>query len=407
MRQNKLAALISLEDAVALSLDNTRAMGTEYRRLSDSLRGVIADNVISPIDIPGFDRSAMDGYVISRADLERLKNEIPLTLTVTDTIQAGSTVNRELKTGETFRIMTGAWLPEGSAAVIKQEDVLAEEKRIVIDRSLKPGENIRSAGHELKAGGIAAVKGQVLMAETLERIAACGLDEILVHKQPQISVIDTGNELRLPGSPLRRGQIFGSNRYLLAGKIAAAGAVPLLADSIIKDELPSIVRSIKEAALTADMIIISGGTGDGDFDLVYKALEQLEGKTLFKGINIIPGQGTSATLFQGKLVFNLSGNPHAAGLLFEALIMPALQKLKGNLFSDQKWFDLQLGSPIKKIKAGRSLHRGEMVIQDGSVYAQPLGKESNPPGNNLPIILDIPGGLGVVGDTVKAKLIIG
>ncbi len=399
-----MAIHISLEEAVAICLANTEATGAEYQPLSDALERVTADNVISPIDIPGFDRSAMDGYVIGRADLERLKNEIPLTLAVIDTIQAGSTANRELKAGETFRIMTGAWLPEGSTAVIKQEDVLVKENRIVIGRSLKLGENIRGAGHELKAGGIVAVKGEVLTAENLERIAACGLDEILVHKQPRISVIDTGNELRLPGSPLRRGQIYGSNRYLLAGKIAAAGAVPLLADSVIRDELPSIVQAIEKAILTADMIIISGGTGEGDYDLVYKAFEHLKGKPLFRRINIIPGQGTSATLFQERFLFNLSGNPHAAGLMFEALIKPILLKLKGDLFSEQKWFNIQLGSPVKKIKAGRTLHRGEMVIKEGSVYAQPLGKEIHLPGNNLPIILDIPGGLGAVGDTVKAKL---
>ncbi len=401
-----MAVHINLEDAVAISLADIRAIGTEYQPLCDALRRITADNVISPIDVPGFDRSAMDGYAISLTDFQTLKNEIPLKLTIIDTIEAGSTANRQLKAGETFRIMTGACLPEDSAAVIKQEDVLTEGNCIVISRRLKPGENIRNAGHELTAEAIAAVKGQVLRAETLERIAACGLDKILVYKLPQISVIDTGSELRLPGSPLRRGQIFSSNRYLLAGKIAAAGAVPLLAESIIKDELPSIVQEIEKAVLTADMVIISGGTGDGDYDLVYKALEQLEGKPLFKGINIIPGQGTSAALIQGKPVFNLSGNPHAAGLMFEALIMPALLKLKGDSYSAREWFEILLGSPVKRIKPRRSLHRGEMVIKEGSVYAQPLGKGTNPFRNNLPLILDVPGGLGAVGNTIKAKLMI-
>jgi molybdopterin molybdotransferase len=300
--------------------------------------------------------------------------------------------------------MTGALLPEGCAAVIKQEDVRISGNLIVACGSLKQGENIQRAGHELTAGERVAPKGLVLNAEILERIAACGIENILVHQIPRIYVINTGSELLLPGSPIKTGQIYNSNRSLLSAKVAGSGAIPVLADSIIKDDLQQIVNEIEKATPVSDMIIISGGTGNGVYDLVYNAFEYLNASPLFKGIDITPGKGTSAALFNGKLLYNLSGNPHAAGILFEVLIKPALLKLKGDLFSAREWFDIQLDSPIKKIKPYRRLCQGEMLIEQGSVYAQPVSGNNNPI-KNISLILDIRAGQGAKGDMVRAIIL--
>jgi molybdenum cofactor synthesis domain-containing protein len=266
------------------------------------------------------------------------------------------------------------------------------------------GENIQRAGHELTAGERVAPKGLVLNAEILERIAACGIENILVHQIPRIYVINTGSELLLPGSPIKTGQIYNSNRSLLSAKVAGSGAIPVLADSIIKDDLQQIVNEIEKATPVSDMIIISGGTGNGVYDLVYNAFEYLNASPLFKGIDITPGKGTSAALFNGKLLYNLSGNPHAAGILFEVLIKPALLKLKGDLFSAREWFDIQLDSPIKKIKPYRRLCQGEMLIEQGSVYAQPVSGNNNPI-KNISLILDIRAGQGAKGDMVRAIIL--
>ncbi|NLC06534.1 MAG: molybdopterin molybdotransferase MoeA [Syntrophomonadaceae bacterium] len=393
----------SLEEAVFICCENIQPLDSEYLWIDDAFMRVAADDISSGIDVPNFDRSAVDGYVISRADLEKLKTGNPLSLLVTDTIQAGSIESKPLKSGETYRIMTGALLPEGCAAVIKQEDVQIDGNYIIAGRGWKPGENIRRAGHELRAGDRVAAKGQVLTAEILERVAACGIAKILVHKIPRVYIIETGSELILPGSPIKTGQIYGSNRSLISGKIAGTGAMPLLAKSIIEDDLEAIASEIEKAAHVADMVIISGGTGNGVYDLVYKAFAYLNAEPLFRGIDIIPGKGSSATLYNGKLLYNLSGNPYAAGLIFDALIKPALLRLKGDLFSAREWFDIQLGGQIKNIKPVRSLCRGEMIIKEGCVYAQPISKDSNYVGN-IPIILDLQAGQGLMGDMVRAKL---
>jgi molybdopterin molybdotransferase len=145
---------------------------------------VAAEDIASPINVPNFDRSSIDGYAISEGDLGKLRTGEPLTLKVIATIQAGSIESKQIRAGETHRIMTGALLPEGCAAVIKQEDVRISGNLIVACGSLKQGENIQRAGHELTAGERVAPKGLVLNAEILERIAACGIENILVHQIP-------------------------------------------------------------------------------------------------------------------------------------------------------------------------------------------------------------------------------
>jgi len=401
-----LTSNISLEEAVAISCANINVLGCEHIHINDAFMRVSADNIVSFIDIPSFDRSSMDGYAIGRADLEILNTGNSLSLQVTDIIQAGSIESKQIRAGETFKIMTGALVPEGSAAVIKQEDVKFYINRNIITAcgSQKQGENICQTGQELKAGDQVASKGQLLTGEVLERIAACGIDKINVYKKPRVSVIDTGSELLLPGSHIKKGQIYASSRSLLSGKIKGAGAIPLLSDCIVEDDLQVIANEIEKAAMVSDMVIITGGTGKGVYDLVYKTFEYLNAKPLFRGINIIPGKGASVVLFNGKILFNVSGNPCAAGLLFEVLIKPALQKLSGDLFSSQKWFDIKLGCPLKVVKPVRNLCQGEMIFEQGSIYAQPINKNSNHIINN-PLILDIQAGQGATGDMVKAKLI--
>jgi molybdopterin molybdotransferase len=254
--------------------------------------------------------------------------------------------------------------------------------------SVQGDENIRKAGHELKAGTRVASKGQILKAETLERIAACGIERVPVYKVPRVYIIETGNELLLPGSPIKKGCIYCSNRSLLACKITSSGAQPLLSPSIINDDLQSIVAAVNKASQISDMVIISGGTGNGVFDLVQNAFQYLNAQTLFQGIKIFPGKNTSAALLNGKLIFNLSGNPSAAGLLFEAVVKPALLKLKGELSYKGDWFDIELAKPIERLKPGRSLHRGEMIIKQGRAYALPVSRKVINKGN-IPLLLDV------------------
>jgi len=402
---DKLLEPVSLDEAVSVSCDRVQTMDIEYMHIYDVYMRVAADNIASFIDIPNFDRSAMDGYAIGKTDLERLQAGRPLRLRVASIVGAGSIDNRPIRPGETCRIMTGALLPEGSVAVIKQEDVRAiNENYIIVGVKSRRGENIRKSGHELRAGDRIASKGQVLKAEVLERIAACGIERVPVYKVPRVFIIDTGNELLLPGSPIKKGCIYCSNRSLLAGKISSSGALPMLSPTVINDDLQTIVTAVKKASQVSDMVIVSGGTGNGLFDLVGNAFEYLNAQILFKGINVFPGKNTSAALLNGKLVFNLSGSPSAAGILFEALVKPALLKLKGESLYEGDWFNIELASPVDHLKPGRSLHRGEMIIRQGHAYALPVRRKDINTGS-IPLLLDVQKRSGKEVVIVKAKLI--
>lgn len=393
-----------LEKTISICCDNIHAIDSEYLHINDAFMRVAAEDIVSFVNVPNFDRSSIDGYAIGQADLDKLRTGKPLTLKVTATIKAGSIESKQIRAGETYRIMTGALLPEGCAAVIMQEDVQIYGNLIVACGNWKHGENIQRAGHELSAGEKVAAKGQVLNAEIMERIAACGIEKIMVHQVPRIYVVNTGSELISPGSPIKTGQIYNSNQSLISAKISGSGAIPVLADSIIEDELQEIVNEIEKAILVSDMVIISGGTGNGAYDLVYTAFEYLNATPLFKGINISPGKGTSAALYNGKLLYNLSGNPYAAGILFEVLIKPALLKLKGDLFFAREWFDIQLASPLKNIKPYRRLYQGEMIIEQGRVYAQPISGKNNS-FRGISLILDIQARQGAKGDMVRATIL--
>lgn len=401
-----MIASINLEEAVDMCSAHVQAVGCEHIHINDAFMRVSAEDITSFVNVPSSDRSSMDGYAISRDDMETLNTDDSLLLRVVDVIQAGSMASGQIKTGETYRIMTGALVPEGSAAVIKQEEVQSYSHKdyIIVGGRHKPGENIGRAGNLLKAGDRVVAKGQLLKAEVLERIATCGIDKIRVHRIPRVAVIDTGSELLLPGVPIREGHIYASSRSLLAGKIKEAGAIPLLSDSVVEDDLSAIVQAIDKAVNEADMVIVTGGTGKGMYDLVYKAFEYMQAETLFRGVDIIPGKSSSAVLYNNKILYNVSGNPCAAGLLFEVLVKPALQKLSGDLFSTREWFDIVLGHALKVVKPVRNLCQGEMIFEQGGICAWPSNKGYNDY-IRYPLILDIQAGQGSAGDMVKAILL--
>ncbi|NLB18623.1 MAG: hypothetical protein GX825_07855, partial [Syntrophomonadaceae bacterium] len=209
-----MAQLISLEEAISVSCENIQPLDSEYLYINNANMRVLAEDINSTIDIPNFDRSAVDGYAIGTIDLEKLNAGHRACLQVAATIQAGAAERKQVRIGEAYRIMTGAMIPEGCAAIIKQEDVGLEGGHIVVCGSWKKGKNILRAGYELRAGDNVCTRGQIISPEVLERIAACGINKILVHKIPRIYVIDTGTELVLPGSDINTGQIYGSSRSL-------------------------------------------------------------------------------------------------------------------------------------------------------------------------------------------------
>ncbi len=396
---------ISLEEALALCSQYLSPVEDEYISLGTACQRVAAQDIAAELDVPGFDRSGVDGYAICRADLYEINsNNIP-PLKVIAEWTAGSGGDITIEPGETLKIMTGAVLPAGSAAVIKQEQVEQCGKIIYPAKKITVGENIQRAGSEIPYGQQLVKKGEVLDPERIERIACCGAEEVLVHRFPRIYIINTGNELVLPGTPLQRGQIYHSNRSLLAAKIFSAGGEPVLGVTGVKDDQDAIADEIKRSIGVSDMVIISGGTGRGSSDLVYDALNQIGSEILFKGMDIRPGKGSTAAVHNRRLVYNLAGHPGAVSLLFEVLIKPAIRCLQGVNNSSANWFEIKLHHSVKKISEWRSLRRAELIFAGpGYVFARPLNG-ANTFSSHPPLILDLKPGQGKQGDVVRAMMI--
>ncbi|KUG03537.1 molybdopterin biosynthesis protein moea [hydrocarbon metagenome] len=396
---------IRLEDAVASCRKHVHPVENEHISLETASQRISARDIAAEFHVPGFDRSAVDGFAVCRIDLFKINSDQIGPLQVISELPAGSSDDIAIDPGETVKIMTGAILPAGTAAVFKQEHVEQCGNIIYPGRKIRQGENIQKAGSEIPAGKQLVKRGEVLDSERIERIACCGAEKVSVHRIPRIYIINTGNELVLPGIPLQRGQIYHSNRSLLSAKIVKAGGAPLFTENGVKDDRDAIADEIIRGTSCSDMVIISGGTGHGTSDLVYDSLQKLGAELLFKGIDIIPGKGAAAAVHNGRLIYNLAGNPGAVSLLFEVLIKPAVLTLKGASDGLENWFDIKLHRPIKKISDRRSLRRAEMIFMgQGYVVARPLD-EANSFCSEIPLILDLKPGQGKQGDVVRAMMI--
>lgn len=283
---------------------------------------VLAEDVLGSIALPRFDNSTMDGYAV------RAKDAISgARLLVCGEQAAGPDLALHLGPGEAIRIFTGAPIPLYADAVIMQEDVEAADGTILIRDGVITGENIRSRGGDLCEGQVVAVKGNLLTGPRLAAIASQGLSEVLVYRRPRVAIFATGSELRPQGQPVGPGEIYETNRILLAQMVADSGA---------KGEVFDIVPDLEEAHLQSfqrarshDVIVVAGGVSVGTKDLVKPSLQKLGAHLELWRVAIKPGKPFMFGRLGNTLVFGLPGNPVSAFVTFLLFARPALWKLGG------------------------------------------------------------------------------
>lgn len=297
---------------------------TESISLVDALGRIVAEDVISPVDVPGHTNSAMDGYALRGSDLpgsgeRRLK--------VVGAVLAGGHIEGVLEEGTAVRIMTGAPLPDGADTVVMLEQIEIDEDTVVIGAGHRPGQNVRGAGEDLRRGDTAVKKGTRIMPAELGVLASFGRDRVTVMRRPRVACFSTGDELRSPGVTREFGAVFDSNRYTLCGMLARIGA-EVVDLGVVPDNREALHRALEEAAGRADAIITSGGVSAGDADYVKKTLEKL-GRVGFWKIAIRPGRPLAFGLIGGAAFFGLPGNPVAVMVTFYQFVKPALCQMMG------------------------------------------------------------------------------
>ena len=332
-----MTKLLNVDTALQNILSDVHVLRPETVSLMDSLDRVIAEDIISPIDLPPFDNSAMDGYALHHEDSFTASPDNPKSLTVAMDILAGSAPQAALAPGNAARIMTGAPVPPGATAVIAVEDTDDNWNRgeqssppaaVNLHKPLHDGENIRLAGENIARGASIMGAGTLIRPAELGMLAGIGCSQVSVIRKPKIAILSSGDELVDVYQPLEPGKIRDTNSYTLAGLIRQAGGLPLRLP-IAPDSLESI-RALYRRALEIDpdMIISTAGVSVGTADLVRVVMDEL-GDIDFWRINMRPGKPLAYGKMQGVPFFGLPGNPVSTMVTFEILVRPALAKIAG------------------------------------------------------------------------------
>jgi molybdopterin molybdotransferase len=313
--------MITVEEAKEILKNTALLLGSVNKSCEAALGYVLSEDIYSPIDMPGVNQSAMDGYALNYSEsIENYK--------VIGEVAAGDSQNPVLKEGEAVRIFTGARVPDSANVVAQQEIVDRKEESIRLTKEVFVGKNIRLKGEQIKTGERALTKGTQLSPGGIGFLTGLGITEVAVYQKPKIALLTTGNELVLPGSELQPGQIFESNSYMLLAALESHGFVNVQ-HIRVKDDYSETKNKIALALADVDALILTGGISVGDYDFVGKALNELGVKELFYKIKQKPGKPLFMGTKEQKLIAALPGNPASALTCFYVYVLPCLRAMMG------------------------------------------------------------------------------
>ena len=344
---------LTLEEAQTAILLNRVPLGTQMLPLERALGRTLAADVAAPLDQPPFDRSPLDGYALRSADLTGANREHPAVLEVVDTVYAGDEARIPVGPGQAVRLMTGAMLPPGCDCVVPQEDTDRGDP-VSVFVSLKPFQNYVYQGEDYRKGTLLLEKGTRLDAAALGVLAGAGITEVEVYRRPRVGLLTTGDEVVSPGTPLPAGKIYGSNQMLLAARLAELGVETETAHQ--GDDPAAVAEAMRELLEICDVLLTTGGVSVGDKDIFHQALPLLGAERIFWRVNLKPGTPAMYSLYEGKPILSLSGNPFAAFTTFELLARPLLAALSGE--EGPRWGEGVLDTPFPKASPRRRFIRG-------------------------------------------------
>lgn len=359
-----VAGLITARRPVTVPVaHNTAALGL-----------VLAEDVLAPLALPGFDNSAMDGYAVIVADIATASEDTPIRLPVTEDIPAGRTDIPTITAGTAHRIMTGAPLPSGATGVVPVEATDGATDTVTIRASARPGQHIRHAGEDVTAGTTVLRAGQVITPAVLGLAAALGLPELTVVPRQRVLVMSTGTELVAPGIPLQPGQIYESNAVMLAAAVRDAGgevvAAPMTGDDV--DAFRETLRRWAGSEGNVDLVITTGGVSAGAYEVVKDALSET---VEFVKVAMQPGMPQGAGRLDdggggdaaGTPIVTLPGNPVSALVSFEVFVRPALRAAMGLPNPDRPRRTAVLAEDLNSPRGKRQFRRG--VLDTGPATA--------------------------------------
>ncbi len=366
--------LLGVDDARALILSQVAPLaGAERRELHDALGRVLAEDVISPIDVPAHDNSAMDGYALRAADL---RGDGATRLRIAGSAFAGRPFAGAVGAGECVRIMTGAMLPAAADTVAVQESVKVEDGFAVIPPGQKAGQNTRRRGEDLRAGGVALAAGKLLRPAEIGLVASLGLGEVAVRRPVRVAIFSTGDEVQAIGTAAKSGEIYDSNRYTLWGMLTRLGC-EVRDLGIVRDDPAALEKALREASAGADAVITSGGVSVGEADFIRTLMAQL-GDVAFWKIAMKPGRPMAFGRIGPAFLFGLPGNPVATMVAFYQFVRPALLKIAGVApLAPPPAFAARCGEALRKGKGRTEFLRGILSFGDGGWQVRSTGAQGS------------------------------
>lgn len=366
--------MMPLDEALAAIRARARpSIGTETVPLRAALGRILAEDVVSPIDVPGFANSAMDGYALRSADTT---GEGPgILMPVAGRVAAGHPFAGRLPGGSVARILTGAPLPEGADAVIRQEDCRQEGDLVFVPAPVPRGQDCRQAGEDIARGAAVVSAGTRLRPQELGVLAAIGRAEVAVFRRLKAAIFSTGDELRDPGQTLDPGCIYDSNRFTAGALLETLGA-EITDLGILPDRLDDVRRAIAGAARGHDLVLTSGGVSVGDEDHV-KAAIRAEGILHFWKLAIKPGKPLALGEVVGTPFVGLPGNPVAVMVAFMLVVRPLVLGLMGAVLPPPRRFPVAAGFTLSRKPGRREWLRVRLSLEDGRLVAEKFPSESS------------------------------
>ncbi|MEM3699346.1 MAG: molybdopterin-binding protein [Candidatus Bathyarchaeia archaeon] len=323
--------LITLEEAKKVISEHfkPKPLGIEEIRLLEAWNRVLAENITAKMDIPPFNRSTVDGYAVKAEDTSGAEENKPIKLKICGTVNVGELPKIIVKKGTAAEIATGAPLPEGADAVLMFEQTERKDDNLYIYNAVTKNENVMKAGADIQKGETVLKAGQVLGSREIGILASIGIAKVKVYVIPKVAVLSTGNEVTEPGEKLPPGKIYDINAYSLSAAVLESGGKPVYF-GVLPDDVTVLQKTLKNALVSADMVITSGGVSIGPKDVVPQTLNSL-GKpgVIICGMATKPGKPTTVALIDEKIVFALPGHPTSALLIFHLIVSPIIQQMAG------------------------------------------------------------------------------
>ena len=358
--------MIGIDEAYQIVLDNVRTLGPKKVGINDAMGFCLAEDVLSDIDMPPFNKSAMDGYAVIAKN-----TSVGAELKVVENIPAGPVPRKTVRKGHSSKIMTGAAVPRGADAVVKVEETEElKNGRVMIMKRVKKGTNICKKGEDFKKGKPVLKKGKILRPQEIGVLAMVGRQKVKVVSPPTVAIISTGDELVKITQKPKAGQIRDSNRYSLAAQVCQTHArVKFLGTtSDIKNKMLPLIKK----GLKYDILIITGGVSMGEYDIVADTLQDAGVIIFFHKVAVRPGKPILFGKNKNTMVFGLPGNPVATYVNFELFVRPSIRKMMGFEDLSRTILKAQMEEPLYRKRTRREYRPAHLRMEDGRFYVAPV-----------------------------------